>query len=146
MPPRYRRAVPDDVPDLMEIRFAVRENVLSNLALVTPEIVADYLVRRGCGWICEEDGRALGFAIADASPATIWALFLRPEAEGRGIGRELLRLAVDWLFAGGATAITLSTTPGTRADRFYAAQGWVRGAVDAHGDVGFTLRRPTSAP
>ena len=146
MPLRYRQAVPADVPDLMAVRFSVRENVLSDPTLATPEIVADYLVNRGRGWLCDEDGRALGFAIADATTATIWALFLRPEAEGRGIGRELLRLAADWLFAGGPTAISLTTTPGTRADRFYAAQGWERGAVDARGEVAFTLRRERPAP
>jgi GNAT superfamily N-acetyltransferase len=142
MPPTIREASPADIGALMEVRLAVRENVLADPSKVTPEIVEDYLLRRGRGWVAEEDGRALGFAIADATTSSIWALFLRPEAEGRGIAKALLATAVDWLFAGGSEQVKLTTGPGTRADRFYAAQGWTRGELDAGGEVAFTLARP----
>ena len=138
----FRQAVVADIPSLMEIRLGVRENRLDDPTKVTYELVVDHLERRGRGWLCEEDGRAVGFAIADRATWSIWALFLRPEAEGRGIGRALLRLAVDWLFAAGAPQVTLSTGVGTRADGFYAAQGWERGGRNADGEVVFTLRRP----
>src|SRR6185295_18430729 len=59
--------------------------------------------------------------------------------EGLGAGKGLLQLATDWLFAGGAQAVTLSTAANTRADRFYLAQGWQR-AESEHGvDVHFRL-------
>jgi hypothetical protein len=35
----------------------------------------------------------------------------------------------------------LSTDPGTRADRFYTAQGWTRGG-DAGGEAMYSLARP----
>ena len=140
--PVCRRALPADVPALMEIRSEVRENVLADPSKVTPELVTEYLESRGRGWVCEEGGRALGFAVADRSTATIWALFLRPEAEGRRIGTALLGLAVEWLFALGNPSVSLRTEAGTRADRFYAARGWERGEIDDQGEVGFVLRRP----
>jgi GNAT superfamily N-acetyltransferase len=126
----------------MEIRSEVTENVLSDPSKVTPQLVTEYLESRGRGWVCEEGGRVLGFVVADRSTATIWALFLRPEAEGRGIGTALLGLAVAWLFSLGNGSVSLRTETGTRADRFYAARGWERGAIDDQGEVGFVLRRP----
>ena len=137
----FRQAVAADVPALMEIRAAVTENVLADPSKVTPRICADYLERRGRGWVCEHGGRVVGFAIADREQAAIWALFLRPEVEGRGFGRVLLALATEWLFSCGADRISLSTGAGTRADRFYVAQGWERGELDSTGEVGFVLRR-----
>ena len=141
-PGRFRTAGAADVPAVMEVRLAVRENVLSDPSRVTPEICLEYLSRRGRGWVCELEGRVVGFSIADGDKSSIWALFLLPEVEGRGIGSRLLALAVDWLFSLGHDTVTLSTTAGTRADRFYSAHGWERGALDAEGEVAFTLRRP----
>ena len=43
----------------------------------------------GCGWVSEIDGRVVGFAIADLSGANVYALFIEPEYERRGIGRLL---------------------------------------------------------
>jgi GNAT superfamily N-acetyltransferase len=126
---------------MMEIRSEVRENVLSDPSKVTPELVTEYLESRGRGWVWEERGRVVGFVVAERSTATIWALFLRPQAEGRGIGTALLGLAVEWLFTLGHDSVSLRTEAGTRADRFYAARGWERGALDGQGEVGFVLRR-----
>jgi hypothetical protein len=58
--------------------------------------------------------------------------------EGRGLARRLLALAVDWLLEQGAQRITLSTGAGTRADRFYTAQGWMR-EREQDGDAFFAL-------
>ncbi len=124
------------------IRLAVRENVLSNPARVTPQMYRDYLDTLGRGWVCELDGEIVGFSYAAHEDASIWALFVQPAFEGRGIARRLLGLATDYLFSLGKQQVVLSTTADTRADRFYAAQGWTRGTMKDDVEVLFTLPRP----
>jgi GNAT superfamily N-acetyltransferase len=136
---RFRRAVPADIPSIMEIRLSVEENVLSNPALVTAEDCAAYLEERGRGWVCESDGRIVGFSYAASEDHSIWALFVLPEYQGRGIGRNLLCLAVEWLISIGAEEVRLATETNTRAERFYSAQGWVRGAMKNETEVWFRL-------
>lgn len=139
--PSFRRAVAADIPDIMRIRLAVRENTLSDPALVTPAMCEDYLDTLGRGWVCEDDGVIVGFSYAARRDASIWALFVLPEHEGRGIGKRLLQLAVDWLFSLGHDEVVLGTSVDTRADRFYAAQGWTRGEMKDEVEVLFRLRR-----
>lgn len=66
------------------------------------------------------DGRILGSSATDTRDGTIWALFIDPDHEGRGIGRALLAKACDVLRQAGHRTATLGTEPGSRADRFYA--------------------------
>lgn len=136
----FREATIEDIPALSEIRLSVRENVLSDPHKVTHEMYVAYLSESGKGWLCEVGGEAVGFSVASLADASIWALFVRPEYEGRGIGGSLLRLATDWLFEMGAPSITLSTDADTRADRFYEGQGWQRGEIRHGGEVCYLLR------
>jgi len=85
-------------------------------------------------WVWEEDGRILGFSAADPRDGTIWALFIDPAHEGRGIGRALLARAYDVLREAGHRSATLGTQPGSRADRFYRAAGWIPLHVDGRGE------------
>jgi GNAT superfamily N-acetyltransferase len=137
----FRRAIEADVPALMRIRLAVRENRLSNPTRVTPAMCIDYLDKLGRGWVAELDGEIVGFSYADRTDASIWALFVDPAHEGRGAGKQLLRLAAGWLFEIGHDEVRLGTQANTRADRFYAAQGWTRGDMKDGVEVWFTLRR-----
>ena len=138
----YRRATADDIPAMSRVRLAVRENALSNPARVTEAMYRDYLDALGCGWVAELDGAIIGFSYADRTDSSIWALFVDPACEGLGAGKRLLRLAVDWLFEIGNDEIRLGTQANTRADRFYAAQGWTREGMRNDIEVGFHLRRP----
>lgn len=145
-PPRFqwRRAEAADIPAMSALRLAVKENVLSNPARITPQMYLDHLDAQGCSWVCLlDDGRLVGFSSAARADGSIWALFVAPEFEGLGAGKALLRLATDWLFAQGHVRVVLGTGINTRADRFYLAQGWTRGTL-AHGalEVGYTLQRP----
>lgn len=142
MPITYREATIDDIPVIMEIRFAVKENVLSNPNAVTPEMCIDYLDKLGHGWVAEIDQQVVGFSYAASEDNSIWALFVLPEFEGRGLGKNLLTLATGWLFQRGADHIKLGTQPNTRADRFYGLQAWVRGEMKNHSEVNYTLNRP----
>jgi GNAT superfamily N-acetyltransferase len=137
----YREAQLSDIPQLFDVRFSVTENVLRNRALVTVTDCEDYLTRRGKGWVCEADGRIAGFAIADLRDHNIWALFLRPEYVGRGIGKRLHTLMLDWYFAQTQETVWLSTEPGTRAEAFYRRQGWQDVGRTASGEVRFEMTR-----
>jgi GNAT superfamily N-acetyltransferase len=106
---------------------------------VTPEIYAAYLSEWGKGWLCEIDGEVVGFSVASLRDASIWALFVRPEYEGKGIGTKLLKLATDWLFEMGVSSISLSTDAQTRADRMYERRGWKRGEIRQDGEVAYRL-------
>ena len=126
---------------MSRIRLAVRENALSNPARITMQMYRDHLDALGRGWVAELDGEVIGFSYADCSDGSIWALFVDPAREGLGAGKALLRLAVDWLFEIGFDEIRLGTAADTRADRFYAAQGWTREGLRDAIEVGYRLRR-----
>jgi len=137
-PVLFRQATPADIPAMSAIRLAVRENILSDPSRVTDQMYRDYLELAGRGWVAQVDGAVVGFCYADQDNASIWALFISEEYEGRGIAKRLLRLAVDWLFEQGKASVYLTTTPGTRADRFYAGQGWTRTLVSER-EAGFRI-------
>ena len=122
----FRQATIADIPAMSEIRLSVQENILSNPARITEQMYEDYLAYSGRGWVAEVGGAVVGFSYADRKNSSIWALFVSPEYEGQGLAKRLLKLAVDWLFELGQDSVHLSTAANTRADRFYAAQGWTR--------------------
>ena len=120
----FREAGLNDIAQIQVVRHAVKENILSDPALVTDADCADYLTRRGKGWVCEMDGKIVGFSIGDLKDHNVWALFIVPEAEGRGIGKKLMKLLLDWYFSQTEETIWLSTGQHTRAEQFYRQQGW----------------------
>jgi GNAT superfamily N-acetyltransferase len=137
----YRPAQLADIPVLMEIRENVRENRLVNLRL-GPEAYVQALTSEGRSWVCEDEARVVGFVCGRPAKKDIWALFVRPEAEGRGIGSALMTLIETWMFAQGLDVITLTTAPGTRAERLYQSRGWE--AVGHAGAVEQTYRLSAS--
>jgi GNAT superfamily N-acetyltransferase len=136
----FRRAVSADIPAMSRIRLAVTENVLRDPTRITVEMYEDYLERSGRGWVAENGGEIVAFCYADKIDASIWALFVRPGHEGRGLAKALLKRAVDWLFEAGHERVHLTTGADTRADGFYAAQGWARDPVGAS-DIEYSLTR-----
>ncbi len=136
----YREAGIADIPQLMDVRLAVTENVLTDPTRITADDYADYLMRRGKGWVCETAGaQLLGFAIADVEGHNIWALFVRPGGEGRGVGQRLQRLMLDWYFQQTSETVWLGTGPGTRAETFYRRTGWRETGRRANGEIKFEL-------
>src|SRR5688500_5069427 len=120
------------------IRLAVRENRLSDPALVQPDDYRALLNGQGRGWVAELDGRIAGFAVADLARRNVAALFVHPDAEGRGVGRRLHDAMMDRLFAEGVERVWLSTDPGTRAETFYRAAGW-QPAGDHRGEARYEM-------
>jgi ribosomal protein S18 acetylase RimI-like enzyme len=102
----------------MEIHHSVHENRLRDPTSVTAADCAAFIDRTEM-WVWVEDGQILGFSAGDPRDGSIWALFVDPANEGRGIGRALLALACDTVRFAGFDTATLNTEPGTRAERFY---------------------------
>jgi GNAT superfamily N-acetyltransferase len=123
MPGTIRRATDADRDRINEIRFSVKENILRDRSRVTYDMITWFLENPGI-WLWEEDGKVLGFSAADTRDGAIFALFIDPKHEGRGIGRALFARALDSLRAAGHSTGSLTTQPGSRADRFYQKAGW----------------------
>lgn len=119
-----RPATSADIVEMHRVRMSVVENALSDPASVQPP---DYerILQQQASWVAEIDG-VVGFAMADLPRANIWALFVDPAFEGRRIGRTLHDTMMAAVFAAGVDRAWLTTTPGTRAERFYTAAGWRR--------------------
>src|SRR5688500_7625705 len=119
----FREATISDIPQIQVVRHSVKENILSDPSLVTDKDCAEFLTERGKGWVCETNDQIVGFSIADLKENNVWALFLKPEFEGRGIGRKLHNLMLDWYFQQTIKTIWLGTEFNTRAEKFYELQG-----------------------
>jgi GNAT superfamily N-acetyltransferase len=118
-----RNAVETDIPRIVEIRGAVRENKLRDPSRVTIDDIKWFIANPGI-FVWEEDGRIVGFSAADPRNCNIWALFMDAAYERRGIARALFERACAVLKAAGCERMWLTTSPGTRAERFYLQAGW----------------------
>jgi len=136
-----REATVSDVAAMNHLRLQVRENVLSDPSLVTTAMTTDAISASGHGWVFAEDSHILGFSIALHKDPSIWALFVLPDHEGRGIGHALHEVAVNWLWSRGVNRIWLVTDPGTRAERFYRKRGWREAGKHDNGEIRFELDR-----
>lgn len=143
---RIRQATEADIDELFDVRTSVRENFQSREELagigVTPESIGRMLRSTSRAWIAEEGGRAVAFSMADAAEATIFALFVRPEHEGRGLGRRLMAETEAWLFSTGAEEIWLLTgsDPHLRANGFYRHLGWVNVGLQEDRQIRYVKR------
>jgi len=118
-----RRATQGDVIRIFEIRNTVHENKLDDPARVTVEDVRSFIADTGM-FVWEDAGQVVGFSAADPRDGSIWALFVDPAHERRGIGRALFERACAVLWQAGYTRLWLTTDRGTRAETFYRAAGW----------------------
>jgi GNAT superfamily N-acetyltransferase len=134
-----RVATVEDIADMHRVRLSVTENRLTSSA-ITENSYVPAIQASGRGWVALEDGRVLGFAVGNRENGNIWALFVTPAAEGRGVGRRLHDEMVTWLFDQGCERLWLSTAPGTRAQRFYESAGWQFKQLLPGGEAMYELR------
>ena len=128
-----RLAARADVPGMQRVRHAVKENRLVSRVIPDDEVI-DAIERSGRGWVVEDGGEVVAFAIGNVVDGSIWALFVDPSHEGRGLGRRLHDAMVEWLHSRGLARLWLTTDPGTRAQRFYERAGWVDRGLQANGE------------
>ena len=112
-----------DVAEIWRIRYAVRENTLTP-GRISDEDVRGEIEDTGRGWVAQEDGAIVAFAIGNARTGNIWALFVDPARQGRGHGARLHDTMVEWLWSQGLETLWLSTGTETKARAFYERRGW----------------------
>ena len=135
----FREALITDIPQIQIVRNSVKENRLSDPGLVPDKDVEDYITRRGKGWVCETRGYIVGFAIADLQDENIWALFIQPTFEGKGIGKRLHDDMLTWYFEQNKESVWLGTSPRTRAEKFYRQAGWRETGIHGKGEIKFEM-------
>jgi GNAT superfamily N-acetyltransferase len=136
-----RAAEVKDIPQIQVVRNLVKENRLSDQALVPDRDVEDYITRRGRGWVCEINGQVVGFAIADLVDNNIWALFIHPDFEKLGIGKKLHDEMMNWYFSETDKTVWLGTSPKTRAELFYRKAGWKEIGMHGKGEIKFEMTK-----
>jgi GNAT superfamily N-acetyltransferase len=134
-----REAVIEDIQQIQLVRNAVMENRLSSTDLVTNKDCEEFITVKGKGWVSESGSRIVGFSIADLKDHNIWALFVRPDFEGRGIGRQLHDVMLDWYFSRTKETVWLGTAPNTRAETFYRKAGWTETGIHGKGEIKFEM-------
>jgi len=134
-----REATINDIPRIQVVRNSVKENPLSDPALVPDSDVEDYMFRRGKGWVYEDDKTIVGFAIVSVIDRNVWALFIEPGHDKKGIGRQLHDEMINWYFQQTGETIWLGTAPGTRAESFYRKAGWKETGTHGKGEIKFEM-------
>jgi GNAT superfamily N-acetyltransferase len=143
-----REALAADMPGITHVRTSVIENLLTREQLaargLTEASIAASLLTDSKGWVAERSSEIVAFSIADRATKSIFALFVLPQWEARGLGSRLLDLALDWLWANGADRVWLTTGPETKAAQFYERRAWVATGTVPSGDRRYEMVRPPS--
>jgi ribosomal protein S18 acetylase RimI-like enzyme len=128
---KFREMQPQDIAGVFAVRTRTRENRLTMEELknrgITPESILQIINESAKGWVCEDGNEIVGFTMGDGRSGEVLVLAVLPEAEGKGIGRQLMQRVQDWLFSQGHRELWLmeNPDPSIRAYRFYRRLGWV---------------------
>ena len=140
-----------DLTEIIEVRASTRENPFSRKALqdlgITEESIARLLCTTHRGWLCEEEGRIIGFVMGDGKTGELWVIAVLPEFEGRGVGTRLLAIVEEWLWSLDWQEIWLWTSSDSRkrAYKFYRKHGW--SVSEVKGDILYMKKkRPNQSP
>lgn len=143
-PPLIRPARVADVDAMFRVRTSVRENALTTDELagmgITPDAIATAIRGSPCAWVAEVDGEVVGFVMVDLDTACLFAAFVLPGHEGRGIGKGLIRTCEAALFERHAVA-WLETARDSRAAGVYRHLGWGHEVDVGDGDVRLERQR-----
>ena len=144
----YRKMTVSDLPAAFSVRLSTIENAITMQELeedygITPVSLAAAMQSAVQGWLCEDNGRMVGFAMGDRVTGEVQVVAVLPSHEGRGIGKRLLSQVRDWLFAAGHTEIWLlaNPDPDIRAAGFYRKLGWRATGVMQAADQVLKLRK-----
>lgn len=136
-----REARIEDIPQIQRVRNSVKENILSDPSLVSDADCEEYITKRGKGWVYEVEERIVAFAIVDLREHNVWALFVDPAFEKRGIGKQLHDIMMTWYFEQSKETCWLSTALGTRAEQFYRKAGWQEDGMYSAKEIKFVKKR-----
>lgn len=141
---QIRPARIDDVGAMFHVRTAVKENAMTAAELagigVTPESISQAVGGTPCSWVATVHGEVVGFAMVDLDSACLFALFVLPEHEGRGIGTGLTQACEQALFQQHECA-WLETARTSRAAGLYRHLGWGDETDLGGGDIRLEKRR-----
>lgn len=142
---QIRPAETAEVAGIFSVRATVNENTLSVAELadmgITPESVTAMIDAELCAWVAVEGDTVVGFSMIDQEEGSLFAVFVRPSHEGRGVGRSLVNEAEKQLFARHTTCC-LETGGTTRAAGFYRRLGWSNEQDVGNGDIRLEKRLP----
>jgi GNAT superfamily N-acetyltransferase len=139
-----------DIPALFRVRVATDENRLTSEQLtalgITEAAVEEKLGGTYKGWLCEDDGAVVGFAIGDRASCEMWVIAVLPSHVRQGIGERLLAAVESWMFGEGCLEIWLTTDIDTslRAYSFYRHRGWEEWKIE-NGNR-YMRKRPNKSP
>ncbi|UTW68294.1 GNAT family N-acetyltransferase [bacterium SCSIO 12643] len=137
----YRTASIEDIPAILIVRNSVLENRLSDPNSITHEDCAHFMKNRGKTWVAEFANQIVGFAMIDTIDDRVWALFILPQYEKLGIGKQLHHMMLDWFFGLDKESVWLGTTPNTRAEGFYRKLGWQYSGKYGNDEIKFRMSR-----
>ncbi|WP_166718415.1 MULTISPECIES: GNAT family N-acetyltransferase [unclassified Pantoea] len=122
-----RTAKAADIDGMFHVRISVIENHLSREEMqrigITENVVADLIEKSCCAWVATDNEKIIGFSMILPDEGCLFAAFVLPEYEGRGIGRRLVEIAEKELFRHHEIA-WLETDKQSRAAKFYIQLGW----------------------
>ncbi|HCM9647843.1 TPA: GNAT family N-acetyltransferase [Enterobacter bugandensis] len=101
---------------------------------ITENVVTDMIEKSRCAWVAVDDGKVIGFSMILPDEGCLFAAFVLPEYEGKGVGRSLVELAEQELFKHHKTA-WLETDKNSRAAKFYMQLGWVKKENVSESDI-----------
>ncbi|RYG79535.1 MAG: N-acetyltransferase, partial [Alphaproteobacteria bacterium] len=135
-------------PAIFAVRTSVRENHLSVDQMaeigITHQTILQALRQEPCIWVAVQGDEVVGFSMADADDACVFAAFVLPACSGKGIGRRLMERAEAFLFERHAS-IWLHTDGSSRAAGFYERLGWQRMPDMENRDARFEKHRPPAS-
>jgi len=133
-----RLATENDIEVIFDIRSSVKENHLSKQQLtelgITEPVILSLIQNTSTVWLAEVQHQVCGFSIVDLTEGSIFAMFVHPDFEAKGVGTALLKKAEDLLF-NSCQEICLETDQKSRAFEFYLRQGWCVSEYFDNGDV-----------
>lgn len=101
---------------------------------ITESAVTDMIEKSHCAWVAVDDGKVIGFSMILPDEGCLFAVFVLPEYEGRGVGRSLVDLAEQELFKH-HKVVWLETDKNSRAAKFYMRLGWVKKENISESDI-----------
>src|SRR5262245_27603790 len=129
----------DDVDALVAMAASTRRFKPHEIDVLRDEVFPDYFaeLEEGESWTLEIDGELQGFTYFGPEPMTVgtwivWWIVVRPDLQGRGLGKKLLRHAENTVRKAGGRILFIdtSTLPEYESTwNFYLRNGYEREAV-----------------